>query len=113
MEEIMLPLPIIEDETWHVISNILDFEEVNGGSNIVVVKVMMLVKYDGHQIFKVTLVSQLNTNIFWSKDRLTEVKKSIYFNNIVDYINTSSLPSSMSVGLGYDVGIFLCPNIQQ
>lgn len=86
---------------------------MNGGSNIVVVKVMMLVKYDGHQIFKVTLVSQLNTNIFWSKDMLTEVKKSIYFNNIVDYINTSSLPSSMSVGLGYDVGICLCPNIQQ
>ena len=106
VEEIVLPLPIIEDETQHVISNMLDCEEVFGESNTAVVKVMPTVEYDGHQIFKATLVSQLNANPFLSKDRLTRVKNSIYFNNNDDYINASSSPTSMLVGLGFDVGIF-------
>ena len=75
MEEIVLPLPIIEDETQHVISNILYCEEVPKKSNIAIVKFMPMVKYDGHQIFKAILVSKLNANFFWSKDMLMQVRK--------------------------------------
>ena len=67
----MLPLPIVEDETRHFISNMLDCEEVSAKSDITVVKVMLMVEYDGHQIFKATLVFQPNANPFLSKDMLT------------------------------------------
>ena len=39
----------IEDETQHVISNMLDCEEVFGESIIVVVKAMLMAEYDGRQ----------------------------------------------------------------
>ena len=78
VEEIVLPLPVFEDETRQVISNMLDCEEVFGESNVVVVKVTLMVEHDGHQIFKDTLVPQFNANLFLSKDRLMQV---MYFNN--------------------------------
>ena len=71
MEEIVLPLPIIEDETQHFISYMLDCEEVFGESSIVVVKVIQIVEHDIHQIFKATLVSQLKVNPFVSKDNIS------------------------------------------
>lgn len=71
MEETMLPLHINEDETRQVISNMLDGEEVYGESNIAIMKVTLMVEYDGHQIFKAILVSQLNANPFLFKDMLT------------------------------------------
>lgn len=107
MEEIVLPLPIIEDETRQFISNMLDCGEVFGESNTTVMKVLPTLEYDGHQIFQATLVSQLNANKIMSKDRLTQVKDSIYFNNNDDYISASSSPTFMLVGLGYDVVISL------
>ena len=42
MEEVVLPLPIIENETQHVISNMLDCEELFGESKAVVVKIMAM-----------------------------------------------------------------------
>ena len=75
---------------------------------IEIMKIMPMVEYDGHQISKATLVSQLNANMFLSNDKLTRVKDSIYFNNNDNYISTSSSPTSMMVGLGYDVGVFHC-----
>ena len=67
----MVPLPIIEDYTRRVISNMLDCEKVFGESNIVIVKVISTMEYDKHQIFKATLVSQLNANPILSKGKLT------------------------------------------
>ena len=107
VEEIVLLLPIIEDETWRIILNLLDCEEVYGESSIAIVKFMPMIEYDKHQIFKAILVSQHNAYPFLSKDRLTQVEFSMYFNNINIYINTSSSPISMLVGLGYDLGISL------
>ena len=69
MEDILLPLPIIEDEKQHVISNMLDSEELFGESNIAIVKFIPMMDYDIHQIFKATLVSLLNANM--SKGKLT------------------------------------------
>ena len=56
------PLFIIEDEAQHVISNTLDCGEVYGESNTAIVKVMLMVKYDGHRIFKATLLKLLPTH---------------------------------------------------
>ena len=36
-----------------------------------VVKVVLTMEYQGHHVFKATLVSQLNANMFLSKDKLT------------------------------------------
>ena len=40
IEEFVLPLPIIEDKTQHVISNMLDCEEVYEESNTAIMKIM-------------------------------------------------------------------------
>ena len=87
----------------------LDYEEVFGESSTTVVKVMLALEYDKHQIFKVALVSQLNANVLLSKDRFTHVKISIFFKNNNDYISASSLPTPMLVRLGSNLGIFLYP----
>lgn len=87
----------------------LNGEEVFGESNSAIVKVMLMVEYDGRQIFKATLVSQLSANLFLSKDKVTQVKKSIYFNINDDYISASSLSTSMLIRLASDVDRFLCP----
>lgn len=66
--EIMLPPSIIDDETRHVITNMLDCVELSGESNTSIVKVMPKVEYDKH-IFKANTVSQLNANPFLSKTK--------------------------------------------
>ena len=76
MKEIVLR--VIEDEIWQFFSNMLDCEEVFGESNTTFMKVMPTLEYDGHQIFKANLVPQLNANPISSKDRLTQVKNTIY-----------------------------------
>ena len=58
---------IIENQTRYVVLNMLDCEKVVGESNIAIVKVLPMVEYDKYQIFKATLVSQLNANPFLSK----------------------------------------------
>lgn len=55
VEEIELLLPIIEDETRQVISNMLDCEEVFEEPNTATVKIMPTVEYEGHQLIKTTL----------------------------------------------------------
>ena len=108
VEEIVLPLPISEDETQHDISNMLYYEELLGGSKTAIMKLCRWVEYDGHKIFKATLVSQLNVNSFLSKDMLPQVKMSIYLNNNDDCMNASSSPTSKLVELAYDVGVSFC-----
>jgi hypothetical protein len=56
-------VPITKDATQQMISNMLNGEEVFGESNSAIVKVMLMVEYDGHQIFKATLVSQFNAKV--------------------------------------------------
>ena len=69
-------------------------------------KVIPFVEFTRHKIFKSTLVSQLNSNPFLSKDRLTRIRNSIYFNNLDDYINASSSTETMLLELGMDCGVY-------
>ena len=69
-------------------------------------KVLPIVTFQGHSIYKSTLVSQLNGNPYLSNDRLTRMRNSIYFNNSDDYLAASSSTTSMLLGLGSDVGVY-------
>ena len=65
-----------ESETCDIISELFSGYEDQVHDRLTPVKVVAFVEFDGHQIFKSTLVGQLNDNLFLSKDRLTCVKKS-------------------------------------
>ena len=63
-------------------------------------------EFDGQRIFKSTLVGQLNGNPFLSKDRLTRVRNSLYFNNSEDYLRAAQCSNTCFVGIGSDVGVY-------
>ena len=95
-EDFSAALPAVESETHNAMSDMLNLEEPQVSTAIPTEKVIPFVEFFGHKIFKSTLVSQLNSNPFLSKDRLTRVKKNlIYFNNSDDYINASSSSETM------------------
>jgi len=64
-----------------------------------------IVAYDGHIIYKSTLVSELNGNPLFSNDDLPRVKHFMYFNNHNDYILATSSSSSCLLGIGIDYGV--------
>ena len=99
-------LLVLESETRNAMSEMLNLEEPQVSTALSIDKVTPFVEYDGHNIYKSTLVSQLNVNHFLSKDRLTKVKNSIYFNNVDDYINASSSTEKNLLGLGMDCGVY-------
>lgn len=99
-------LPVLEAEAESAITEMLDLQEPQVMSALPKEKVIPFVESSGHQIYKSTLVSQLNANPFLSKDRLTRVKHSIYFNNSEDYIAASSCTETMFLGLGMDCGVY-------
>ncbi|KAL2612928.1 hypothetical protein R1flu_024620 [Riccia fluitans] len=45
-------------------------------------KVDPMVSYEGHEMYKASLVSLLVGNSTLSKDRLTRIKQSVYFNGV-------------------------------
>ena len=63
--------------------------------------------FQGHSIYKSTLVSQMNGNPYLSKDRLIRLNNDIYFNNSNGYIVVASSATSMLFGLGSVVGVYL------
>jgi hypothetical protein len=99
-------LPVVESETRDIISELLDTHEEHVRAETVPVKVEAFVEFDGNRIFKSTLNGQLNGNPFLSKDRLTRVKKSLYFNNSEDYLNAAGCSNTCFVGIGSDVGVY-------
>jgi hypothetical protein len=48
----------------------------------------------------------MNGNPYLSKDILTRMKNSIYFNNSDDYLAVASSTTSMLFGLGSDSGVY-------
>ncbi|KAL3680822.1 hypothetical protein R1sor_023778 [Riccia sorocarpa] len=70
---------IVGHETRHIMAEVLQQVQCEGAS---VSKYDPMVAYDGHSIYKATLVSQLLGNPTLSKDRLTRIKQSIYFNGV-------------------------------
>jgi hypothetical protein len=69
-------------------------------------KMVQTVEYNGKCIYKSTLVLELNGNPFLSKDRLTRVRNSIYFNNSEDYLFATSSSTAMLLGVGSDCWVF-------
>jgi len=68
-------------------------------------------KFEDNIIFKSTFVSQLNVNPFFSKDRLTRVKSSVYFNNSESYLAAANSSSTCFVGVGTNVGVYFVQRI--
>ena len=99
-------LTILEEETRQVVVEMVDSMEFKVMSLPSSPNILPVVTYEGHTIYKSTLVSQLNGNHFLSKYRLTRVHNSIYFNKTDDYIASSYSTSSMMLGLGSDCGVF-------
>jgi len=69
-------------------------------------KIILVVEYQGHSIYKSTLVSQLNGNPYLSKDRIMRMKNSIYFKNSDDYLVATLSTTSMLLNLGSNVGVY-------
>ncbi|MCO5580406.1 hypothetical protein L7F22_034272 [Adiantum nelumboides] len=59
-------------ELCHVLDSVVDEEEKIQG------RLFLFVEIDGKKLCKSTLVSQLNGNLTFSKDRLTKVKTGVY-----------------------------------
>ena len=69
-------------------------------------KIQSVVQYNGQTIYKSTLVADLNGNPFLSKDRLTRIKNSVYFNNADDYLSAANSSTTALLGLGSDCGVY-------
>ncbi|KAL2609282.1 hypothetical protein R1flu_027855 [Riccia fluitans] len=55
-------------------------------------KVDPMVSYDGHEMYKASLVSLLVGNPTLSKDRLTRIKQSVYFNGVKPKPRVDGIP---------------------
>ena len=93
------PIVLVKMETQDGLAEILGTYENQVVFKLAPLKVIPIVEYGGHQIFKSTLVSQLNANHFLSNDRVTRVRYFMYFNNFVDYLSATSSSSTCLFGL--------------
>ncbi|KAL3701983.1 hypothetical protein R1sor_020005 [Riccia sorocarpa] len=89
-------------ETKHVMSEV--FHELCSDEQEVK-KFDPMVSYDGHSIYKATLVSQLVGNPMLSKDRLTRIKQSIYFNGVKQKPRVDGVPVCI-LDIGSDCDVF-------
>ena len=104
-------IPELEDETHQVIFELLDAEKPHPQTILVSAKIMPFVEYEGHKIYKSTLVVQLNSISFLFKGCLTQIRNVVHFSNIDAYFD-ASLCSSRIMRLGLDVGgLFCTPSI--
>jgi len=99
-------LPELEEKTRNVFIELLSNQELQVSSNSKLDRILPVVTYEGHSIYKSTLVSQLNGNPYIYKDMLTRMKNPIYFNNSDDYLATTLSTTFMLFGLGCDVGVY-------
>lgn len=103
-------LRVAEEECRDAISQMLDSasptEPVVTNCSTEDRKVWPVVEYMGKPIYKSTLVSELNGNPFLSKDRLTQIKNSVYFNNAEEYLAAANSSATCFLGLGSDCGVF-------
>ncbi|KAL2620428.1 hypothetical protein R1flu_000633 [Riccia fluitans] len=67
-------------------------------------KVDPMVSYEGHEMYKASLVNLLVGNPTLSKDRLTRIKQSVYFNGVKPKPRVDGVPVCiMDVGSDYAV----------
>ena len=103
----------IRDKTLHAFCDMLDKMDADINEIPKPTIVTPIVSYSGHQIYKSTLVSQLNGNPFFSKDGLTRVKNSIYFYNSDDYLNAANSTETQLLGLGSNCAVILWSELLQ
>jgi hypothetical protein len=96
---------LVEEETRDVITDLLNQAEDQVTSVQRTEKILPTVEVDGHSIYKSTLVSQLNGNVFLSKDRLARIKHSIHFNNHDNCLQARSSCGSSLLTIGSDCGV--------
>ncbi|KAL3693255.1 hypothetical protein R1sor_006906 [Riccia sorocarpa] len=94
-------LSIVGHETRHVLAEVLQQVHSDGAS---VRKYDPMVEYEGHTIYKATLVSQLLGNPTLSKDRLTRIKQSVYFNGVKPKPRQDGVPVCI-VDIGSDCAV--------
>jgi hypothetical protein len=105
---------ILEREAQDAVGEMLDTLELNPNGTLdfkVNEVVSPLVEFEGMKLYKSTLVSQLNGNPFLSKDRLTRVKNSVYFNNASSYLSTAECITTCLLGLGMDCGVYFLQDV--
>ncbi|KAL3677806.1 hypothetical protein R1sor_020762 [Riccia sorocarpa] len=95
-------LAVAGHETRHIMSEV--FHELCSDEQEVKMFDPM-VSYDGHSIYKATLVSQLVGNPTLSKDRLTRIKQSIYFNGVKQKPRVDGIPMCI-LDIGSDCVVF-------
>ncbi len=79
-------LLVLDAKAKDVVSKMLHLEDLEVKSALFMDKVIPFSEYGRHNIYKSILVSQLNSNPFLSKVRLTKVMNSFSFNNFDDDI---------------------------
>ena len=97
---------MLEGEVRNAISNMLSEHEEQVTNVLCPPLQNPIVEFARHTIYKSTLVSQLNGNPFLSKDRLTWIKHSMYFNNHDDYVIATALSNTYLLGIGSDCGVY-------
>ena len=97
------PIVVVEDECRQAIREMLSASNTVPAPELqqstTTSRILPTVSYSNKVIYKSTLVSELNGNPFLSKDRLTRIPNSVYFNNAKDYLSASSSTSTCLVGL--------------
>jgi hypothetical protein len=105
------PRVLFENEARDIISDMRSGVQcpndgVGAGTSVPTVLYCPTASMLGKVVYKSTLVNELNGNSFLSKDRLTCICNSIYFNNSKDYLSTATSNSTCLLGLGSDCGVF-------
>jgi hypothetical protein len=86
------------------------YDGAGAGTSAPMVLYCLTVSMLGKVVYKSTLVNELNGNPFLSKDKLTRIHNSIYFNNSEDYLSAATSNSICLLGLGSDCGVFFVEN---
>ena len=97
---------MVAGEVRDALSNMLSSHEPQVTTVMAPPRITPTVAFSGHTIYKSTLASQLNGNPFLSKDRLTRVKNSMYFNNHDDYLSAAASSNTCLLGIESDCGVY-------
>ncbi|KAL3677821.1 hypothetical protein R1sor_020777 [Riccia sorocarpa] len=81
-------LPFVGHETRHVMTEVLN-EVLLTESNS---KADPMVSHEGHPVYKASLVSLLVRNPTLSKDRLSRIKQTIFFNSVKPKVRVPDVP---------------------
>ena len=78
---------LVEEETCDAITDLFNQAEDHVTSVLSIENILPTVEIDGQSIYKSTLVSQVNGNVFLTKGRLARIQHVIQFNNHDNYLH--------------------------